>query len=353
MALTDTSIGNLSGCGQLMHLRVHGEDEDTMSRETRHAWLGAGRTASKKRPRPKMPVVRASVLCFSLVLIAGCGSTTKTTAAAPTRAQYIATVDPICRASDAAERPLNAKIEAILAMHLSDEASGSKLAPLYRSNIAAYRRFIKQVAAVPQPPGDKEILGKIAIAHKDLAAVEEREVPILEHFEAEAWKAVSSEDSEIGKHLYALEQGYGFKVCGSEASGQTKSHTATPLGLRIGEAATIGSLVIRPTSFVRYRSNGSEAIWRATITATNNGSTGVTPFCRIAEEWASLIDSKERVYEAQHESQFEGSCETIEPGLSNSHITVDFKMPADAKPATLDLWGEKQYESKARAWSVG
>ena len=71
-----------------------------MSRETRHAWLGAGRTASKKRPRPKMPVARASVLCFSLVLIAGCGSTTttKTTAAAPTKAQYIASADAICHA---------------------------------------------------------------------------------------------------------------------------------------------------------------------------------------------------------------------------------------------------------------
>ncbi len=105
----DRYLNRESGCRQLMHLRVHGEDEDAMSRETRHAWLGAGRTASKKCPRPKMPVVRASVLCFSLVLIAGCGSTTKTTAAAPTRAQYIATVDPICRASDVAERPFNAK----------------------------------------------------------------------------------------------------------------------------------------------------------------------------------------------------------------------------------------------------
>jgi hypothetical protein len=301
---------------------------------------------------------RGALIGIVALALAGCGSarstttsTTKTSAA--TRAQYIATVDPICRASDAAERPFREKKEAILAMHLSDEASGSKLAPLYRNNVADYRRFIKQVAAVPQPPGDKEILKKMAIAHEDAAAGYERETQILEHFNEEAWKTATAEEREIIKHLYALEQGYGFKVCGSEASTQTKSHTATPLGLRIGEAAAIGSLVIRPTSFVRYRSNGTEAIWRATITATNNGSTGVTPFCRIGEEWASLIDSKERVYEAQHESQFEGSCETIEPGLSNNHITVDFKMPADAKPATLDLWGEKQYESQARAWSVG
>jgi hypothetical protein len=114
MALTDTSIGNLSGCRQLMHLRVHGEDEDAMSRETRRARLDAGRTASKKRPRPKMPVMRASVLCFSLVLIAGCGSTTtKTTAAAPTKAQYIASADAICHSLGEKNKALSAEENAV------------------------------------------------------------------------------------------------------------------------------------------------------------------------------------------------------------------------------------------------
>ncbi len=98
-----------------MHLRVHGEGEDAMSRETRHAWLGAGRTASKKRPRPKMPVARASVLCFSLVLIAGCGSTTttKTTAAAPTKAQYIASADTICHSLEQKNKALAAEENAV------------------------------------------------------------------------------------------------------------------------------------------------------------------------------------------------------------------------------------------------
>ena len=271
---------------------------------------------------------------------------------APTRAQYIAAVDAICRASDAAEKPPNEKSDSILAMHLSNEATAPKLVPIFRTDVANYHTFIKKVAAVHQPRGDQKILERIAVAHEDLAAAAERETHVLEHYEAEAWKAASNEETEIKKHLDALEQGYGFTVCGTEGKGEAKSHTAA-LGLRIGEAATIGTLVIRPISFVRYRSNGTEAVWRATITVTNNGSTGVTPFCRIGEEWASLIDSKERVYEAQHESQFEGSCETIEPGLSNNHITVDFKMPADDKPSMLNLWGEAEYESQARAWSVG
>ena len=239
-------------------------------------------------------------------------------------------------------------------MHLSEEATASKVAPLYRDDVGVYRKYIKQVAAVPQPPSDKDILGKIAIAREDFAAVLDRKAQILEHFDAEAWKAAGKEATEIDKHITALEQGYGFKVCGSEANGQTKSDSAAPHGLRIGEAATIGPFVIRPTSFVRYRSNGTEATWRATITVTNNGSTGLTPFCRIGEAWASLVDSKERLYEPQQSEQFAGhSCETIERGLTNHGITVDFKTPADDRPSILNLWGEKQYESKARAWSVG
>jgi hypothetical protein len=90
------------------------EETNRMSRETRHAWLGAGRTASKKRPRPKMPVVRASVLCFSLMLIAGCGSTTtKTTAATPTRAQYIASADAVCHSLDEKNKALSVEENAV------------------------------------------------------------------------------------------------------------------------------------------------------------------------------------------------------------------------------------------------
>jgi hypothetical protein len=67
-----------------------------MSQATRRARRDAERAARKKRARPKMPVVRATVLCFWLMLIAGCGSATKTTTVTPTKAQYIVSADAIC-----------------------------------------------------------------------------------------------------------------------------------------------------------------------------------------------------------------------------------------------------------------
>ncbi len=238
-------------------------------------------------------------------------------------------------------------------MGLSDEATAQKLVPIYHVDIAKYRAFMSRMAQIPQPAADQEALRKVAIAREDVMAGIVHEAQVLEHFDNEAWKATTKERGEANQHLFALEQGYGFKICGTGLKREHKAVKA-PSGLKIGEPATIGSLVIRATSFERHNSNGTEATWRATISVKNNGSQGVTPFCRIGEEYASLLDNKGRVYRTQpREVTAPHNCETIEPGLEIQGVTLDFKMPADARPATLNLWGESQYEANARAWVVG
>lgn len=303
-----------------------------------------------------------SLLAVVAVSLVGCGSSTSHSATAaragakssgPARAQFIATADGICHEGDLAEQPLAAKREAIIAMGLSDEATAKKLVPIYQADITKYRAFMSRMAQIPQPVADQEALRKITIAREDVMAGIVHEAQVLEHFDNEAWKATTKERGEANQHLFALEQGYGFKICGTGLKREHKAAKA-PSGLKIGEPATIGSLVIRATSFERHNSNGTEATWRATMSVKNNGSQGVTPFCRIGEEYASLLDNKGRVYRTQpREVTAPHNCETIEPGLEIQGITLDFKMPADAAPATLNLWGESQYEANARAWVVG
>lgn len=86
---------------------------EAMSQATRRAWRDTGSAACKKRPRPKMPVVPTAVICFWLMLIAGCGTTTKTTAAAPTKAQYIASADAICHSLEQKNKALSAEENAV------------------------------------------------------------------------------------------------------------------------------------------------------------------------------------------------------------------------------------------------
>jgi hypothetical protein len=315
------------------------------------------------RPRSVNPISPSvPLLAVVAVSLVGCGSSTShnTTSAGtgakpsgPTRAQYITTADGICRESNLADQPLAAKREAIVAMGLSVEATAQKLVPIYQAAITKYRAFMSRMAQIPQPAADQETLKRITIAREDVVAGMVHEAQILEHFDNEAMKAATKESGEATQHLYTLEQGYGFKICGTGLKGEHKAVKA-PSGLKIGEPATIGSLIIRATSFERHNSNGTEATWRATISVKNNGSQGVTPFCRIGEEYASLLDNKGRVYRTQpREVTAPHNCETIEPGLEIQGITLDFKMPADDTPATLNLWGESQYEADARAWVVG
>jgi hypothetical protein len=157
------------------------------------------------------------------MLVAGCGSsgtrsptaTTSSQPPVPSRAQYIVRIDQICRASEEAEHSADARLKQIVAMHLSEEATAHKLAPLLRSYTREYRRFIREVAHVAQPRGDAETLRKIAIAHENGAAISEREVTAVEHAEGSAYSAARKEGKENGQHLHALERGYGFKVCGA------------------------------------------------------------------------------------------------------------------------------------------
>ena len=270
----------------------------------------------------------------------------------------------MCKQGDAEEAALTKEEERINHEHLGTAREAEDLAPFYEKAAALDRRFDARIRALPKPPGEAANIAKIEAGHEDQAAAAERIANGLRHYEATAFEALAKETKEEHERLVDLEQGYGFKICGSgggASSSSSESRAGTTgsgsnsaaADLRIGQAGAVGNLSIRPTSFVNLGGSGEATKWRATITVKNDGSEPVQPFCGSGQ--ASLTDAQGRVYEGEaavNEANSVNCGEKVQPGLSGSPFVVDFKTPTAAKPKTLSLWGESEYQEQAKTWSV-
>ena len=83
----------------------------------------------------------------------------------------------------------------------------------------------------------------------------------------------------------------------------TASTTTKTATYKIGEPAAVGTLRVHPTSLARLgtangpEGQGTELVYRLTVTLKNEGTQPATPFC--AGEHASLTDTKGRVFEGE------------------------------------------------------
>lgn len=78
-------------------------------------------------------------------------------------------------------------------------------------------------------------------------------------------------------------------------------------------------------------------------------------FC--GDTGASLTDTQGRSFDGTDPILVDGSSDCgddVQPGLAQGGYLVDFKLPADAQPATISLWcGIDQDEANAATWPVG
>jgi hypothetical protein len=323
-------------------------------------------------------VVGASVAAATL-LTTGCGSSASksstttapaSTATAPaavqTRAAYIVQADAVCKQGDAELEALTKKQERIEHEHLGVAREAEELVPVDETAATLDRLFNTRDRALQQPPGDSAILAKIAAGHEAQAVAAERKANALRHYDAASYQAQRKEIEQEEEHLFALEQGYGFKVCGtgttptSTGTSSTSPSSTTGSGsksasahLRIGQPAAVGNLSIRPISFERLSGSGEAVKWRLTMSVKNDGNEGAQPFCGGGQ--ASLTDEQGRTYEGEsavNEASSVNCGDKVQPGLTGSPFIVDFKTPSSAKPATLSIWGESQYQEQAQTWTV-
>src|ERR1700684_2173789 len=112
---------------------------------------------------------RLAVLgCLVVLAFAGRGSTntkavTKTKATdTATKATFIAAGDAICRASNAANVPLDAKIKALEGQ--STATITERLPPIMREAVTSDRGYLAKLQALPEPVGEATTIAKWLVA---------------------------------------------------------------------------------------------------------------------------------------------------------------------------------------------
>lgn len=123
----------------------------------------------------------------------------------------------------------------------------------------------------------------------------------------------------------------------------------------MGAAGTVGEFTMEPSLAEESASEGVVR-WVATITVKNNGSEPAELFC--GDSGAELVDSLGRSYGAKSVISFsEGgsaNCgDAVQPGLTIDNFKMEFSLPADAKPALLELSAGEYGEGPTKSWAVG
>jgi hypothetical protein len=134
----------------------------------------------------------ASVAC-SAVLAASCGSSTTTTAAAPTKAEYIAKADAICRVE------LSRKTQAS-----AGEGTAGKSSITNRNrDLDAAEEANARLRALPQPSGSASVLDEWLKLRERVTAIDRgRSASVRERLE----------DAKT----YRIAKGYGLQSCAEQ-----------------------------------------------------------------------------------------------------------------------------------------
>lgn len=148
-----------------------------------------------------------------------------------------------------------------------------------------------------------------------------------------------------------LEAELGFS--GEESTQRDEVVSGADADLRLGEAGRVGDLILRPTSFTKMGEGDEAAIWVATISAKNDGSEPVNPFC--GGSGAEVEDSEGRKFGGDSIIGSTRNCGSdLQPGLSADNYKMRFKLPRDAQPVLLRLEEEFTFNrAEKKTWAVG
>lgn len=121
----------------------------------------------------------------------------------------------------------------------------------------------------------------------------------------------------------------------------------------LGQAGEVGPLNMKLVSLEQTGSSGGQATYVATISVKNNSDEPVDPFCA---DGATLIDDQGRTYTGDSllRTGTPNCGDPLQPGLTQDGYEMEFKLPADAQPAVLELWGafDINDEGDAGSWAV-
>lgn len=128
-------------------------------------------------------------------------------AANPARRGYVSSVDAVCRRLD----PERSKAEA----RIGRAAQPAEAARAYDDSTALGWRELRQIEAIPTPPGEHELLHanvfvpirrQLAIRRQISKALAETDIPQL--------RRLRTELDNLSRSLGGFARGYGFRVCG-------------------------------------------------------------------------------------------------------------------------------------------
>lgn len=128
----------------------------------------------------------AAVACSAL-LTAGCGSSTTNTAAAPTKAQYIARADAICHAE--------------VSKKIKEFAAGTSRTNDLGRDTKAAEEANASLRALPQPSGSESVLAEWLKLRERVTAI------------SHGRPASAAEDQEAIAKAYSIARAYGLRSC--------------------------------------------------------------------------------------------------------------------------------------------
>ena len=177
----------------------------------------------------KRSLFALGVLACSVVLVA-CGgdddgsdqdseattATATTTEAEPepagiTKAEFISTVDEICRETRDEISPINDQLEAA-----EERRDLDALAELFDAAILINQAEFDKIRAVPIPDGEEAQLEELYGRFDQLIASTERLIPALQERDVAAIQRLVPELMDADTTLDTFVQGYGFQECGQD-----------------------------------------------------------------------------------------------------------------------------------------
>jgi hypothetical protein len=148
--------------------------------------------------------------------LAGCGGSGDE--AAPTRAQFIATTDALCRASNKRTRRLNVEVQRVAAAAHDDAELLRRLAPILAQGYGPIRDNAAAFQAANPPAADAGRIERIRKAYDEQAELVRKLAAAAKRGDAGAFRSLSGQQKDVVTRARRLTRGYGFRECGSAKS---------------------------------------------------------------------------------------------------------------------------------------
>ncbi|HEV7807896.1 MAG TPA: hypothetical protein VGO80_18905 [Solirubrobacteraceae bacterium] len=164
-------------------------------------------------------LARASLAAAALAVavgIATCGGGDD--AQTLTRAQYIASTDKLCKASNTRTRTLNVRLLRAAADARNDRQLLRRLAPILERGYGKVRDNAAAFQAANPPPDDAAEIERIREAYDKQANQVRLLAAAARSGDVARFRSLSDEQEEVVTYARRLARGYGFRECGSAKS---------------------------------------------------------------------------------------------------------------------------------------